>query len=371
MNLNRGCKFMKIKDVKIGKINIPLKTPFKTALRTVYEVEDIIIKVETDEGIYGFGEAPPTAVITGDTLGSIIDAAKNYIKKSIVGIEAENIEEILNRIDNSIVHNSSAKAAVDMAIYDIYGKIHKAPLYKLLGGYRQEIVTDITISVNDPSEMVRDSLEAIKFGYKTLKIKVGTDENKDIDRIRAIRSAVPRNIDIRVDANQGWSPKEAVRILNKFEDMGLNIEFVEQPVKMGDIEGLKYVTEHVLIPVMADESVFTPEDALLIIKNRAADLINIKLMKTGGIHNALKICSMAEMYGVTCMIGCMLEAKVSVTAAVHLAMAKKVITKIDLDGPVLCKEDPVVGGAIFRNSKITISESPGLGIENVNGVIWL
>ena len=150
------------------------------------------------------------------------------------------------------------------------------------------------------------------------------------------------------------------------EDAGLQIEFVEQPVSAHDIDGLKFVTDNVNIPVLADESVFSPMDALNILQRRAADFINIKLMKTGGIYNALKICSLAEMYGVECMIGCMLEAKVSVTAAVHLACAKSIITKIDLDGPVLCSEDPVNGGAIFNESKIMLTDAPGLGIKSIN-----
>jgi L-alanine-DL-glutamate epimerase-like enolase superfamily enzyme len=154
------------------------------------------------------------------------------------------------------------------------------------------------------------------------------------------------------------------------EDAELKIEFVEQPVKAHDIEGLKFVTDNAPILVMADESVFSPEDALKIMQTRAADLINIKLMKTGGIHNALKICSMAEIYGVQCMIGCMLEAKVSVTAAVHLAAAKSIITKIDLDGPVLCSEDPVEGGALFDERRISLTDAPGLGIKRVHGIKW-
>lgn len=150
----------------------------------------------------------------------------------------------------------------------------------------------------------------------------------------------------------------------------MKIEFVEQPVDAHDIEGLKFVADNVAIPVMADESVFSPKDALKIMQLRAADLINIKLMKTGGMHNALKICSIAEIYGVECMIGCMLEAKVSVTAAVHLAAAKSIITKIDLDGPVLCSTDPVEGGAKFQNSKISISEEPGFGFKQIHGIIY-
>ena len=241
----------------------------------------------------------------------------------------------------------------------------------MLGGYRKEIITDITISVNDPEEMARDSMDAIKRGFETLKIKVGKDAAMDLERMKSIRNAVGYDVKLRIDANQGWKPKEAVKVLRKMEDAGLDIEFVEQPVEAHDIDGLKYVTDNVSIPVLADESVFSPHDALTILQNRAADFINIKLMKTGGIHNALKICSIAEVYGVECMIGCMLEAKVSVNAAVHLAAAKSIITKIDLDGPVLCSEDPVEGGAIFDEYKITLNDAPGLGVRKVNGIRYI
>lgn len=357
---------MKITDIKLGHISVPLKKPFKTALRTVNSVEDIIVKIETDSGNVGYGEAPPTAVITGDTTGSIIGAIEEYIRPQLLGKDIENFEELMLILDKSLVKNTSAKAAVDIALYDLYGQMLKAPLYKIWGGYRKEIITDITISVNDPEQMAKDSLEAIALGYDTLKIKVGKDPSLDIERMKAIRNAVGYDVRLRIDANQGWKPKEAVRILRSMEDAGMNLELVEQPVIAHDIEGLKFVTDNVGIPVMADESVFSPKDALKIMQLRAADYINIKLMKTGGLHNALKICSAAEIYGMECMLGCMLEAKVSVTAAVHLAAAKSIITKIDLDGPVLCSEDPIIGGAVFNNYSITLPDKPGLGIEGIN-----
>jgi o-succinylbenzoate synthase len=356
---------MKITDIKIKHISVPLKTPFKTALRTVNSVEDIIVEIYTDTGNIGYGEAQPTGVITGDTAGAIVGAIEDHIKKSIIGMPVENFEELMLKLNNCIIKNTSAKAAIDIALYDLYGQLYNAPLYKLLGGYRKEIITDITISVNDPEEMAKDSLDAIKRGYNTLKIKVGKDSIKDMERMKAIRKAVGHDVNLRIDANQGWKPKEAVKILREMEDAGLQIEFVEQPVAAHDIDGLKFVTDNVYIPVLADESVFSPMDALNILQRRAADFVNIKLMKTGGIYNALKICSLAEMYGVECMIGCMLEAKVSVTAAVHLACAKSIITKIDLDGPVLCSGDPVVGGAIFNEYKINLPEDSGLGIKSI------
>ncbi|MBC8591358.1 dipeptide epimerase [Wansuia hejianensis] len=362
---------MKIIDIKLGHISVPLRTPFKTALRTVNSVEDIIVRIETDTGNVGYGEIPPTGVITGDTTGAIIGAIESHIKKALIGMDIENIEEIMDKLDKSIVGNTSAKAGVDIAIYDLYGQLYNAPVYKILGGYRKEIITDITISVNEPEEMARDSIDAINRGYRTLKIKVGNDAKKDIERMKAIREAVGYDVDLRIDANQGWNYKEAIYTLRKMEDAGLNIELVEQPVPGHDFEGLKMVTDNVSIPVMADESVFSPKDAIKIMEMRAADYINIKLMKTGGIHNALKICNIAEVYGVECMIGCMLEAKVSVNAAVHLAAAKKIITKIDLDGPVLCSEDPVDGGSVFNESKIILNDAPGFGIKDIQGIKYI
>ena len=362
---------MKITEVKLGKISVPLRVPFKTALRSVSSVEDIVVEVHTDTGAVGYGEAPPTGAITGDTTGAILGALQDHIIKTVVGRDVDDFEELMLALNKCIVGNTSAKAAMDMALWDLYGQLYKIPVYKLLGGSRKEIITDITISVNDPDEMARDAVDAVRRGYDTLKIKVGAHPELDVARLTAVRQAIGNDTRIRIDANQGWEPKQAVRLLNQMQEKGLDIEFVEQPVKARDIDGLKYVTERSYVPVLADESVFSPEDAVRIMQTRAADLVNIKLMKCGGLYNALKIVSAAEVYGVECMIGCMLEAKISVNAAVHLACAKKIITKIDLDGPVLCSEDPILGGAVFDEQRITVSDEPGLGIKGVEKMTYL
>ena len=356
---------MRITRVRLGRISVPLRVPFKTALRSVDSVEDVVVEVHTDAGAIGYGEAPPTGVITGDTTGAIVGAIQDHIGKAILDRDVDDLEDLLQRVQRSIVHNTSAKAAVDMALWDLYGQLHHIPVYKLLGGARKHIVTDITISVNPPEEMARDARDAIGRGYDCLKVKVGANPALDVERLSAVRRAAGDGVCIRIDANQAWRPREAVRILNAMQEKGLAIEFVEQPVKAQDIDGLRYVTEHSDVPVLADESVFSPEDALRIMQTRAADLINIKLMKCGGLTNALKIASAAEVYGVECMIGCMLEAKISVNAAVELACAKRIITKVDLDGPVLCSEDPILGGAVFHEKEITVSDEPGLGIKGV------
>ena len=356
---------MKITKVRLGRISVPLRVPFKTALRSVNSVEDVIVEIHTDCGAVGYGEAPPTGAITGDTTGAIIGAIQDNIAKTILGRDVDDFENLLQAVQKSIVGNTSAKAAVDMALWDLYGQLYNIPVHKLLGGSKKQIVTDITISVNDPDVMVKDALNAVERGYDCLKMKVGVNPALDVARLSAVRNAVGKDIVIRIDANQAWKPKEAVRILNQMQEQGLDIELVEQPVHAHDLEGLKYVTERSYVPVLADESVFSPENAMTIMKMGAADLINIKLMKCGGIYNALKIASAAEVYGVECMIGCMLEAKISVNAAVSLACAKNIITKVDLDGPVLCLEDPIIGGAVFNEKIITVSDAPGLGIQGI------
>ena len=362
---------MKITGVRLGKISVPLRVPFKTALRSVSSVEDVIVEVYTDTGAVGYGEAPPTGAITGDTTGAILGALQDHIIKTVVGRDVDEFEDLMQALNKCIVGNTSAKAAMDMALWDLYGQLYRIPVYKLMGGSRKEIITDITISVNDPEEMARDAVDAVRRGYDTLKIKVGAHPELDVARLTAVRQAIGNDTRIRIDANQGWEPKQAVRLLNQMQEKGLDIEFVEQPVKAHDIDGLKYVTQRSYVPVLADESVFSPEDAVRIMQTGAADLVNIKLMKCGGLYNALKIVSAAEVYGVECMIGCMLEAKISVNAAVHLACAKKIITKIDLDGPVLCSEDPILGGAVFDEQRITVSDEPGLGIKGVEKITYL
>jgi o-succinylbenzoate synthase len=354
---------VKITAVETHKLTVPLIKPFKTALRVLTVSETLVVKVRLENGLVGHGAASPTAVITGDTLGSISGALNEVLVPLLIGQDIINYEGLCTRLNNAVVRNSSAKAALDMAIYDLVGQIHNAPLYKLLGGHKSEFETDITVSINHVDEMVADALRAVGEGFSVLKLKVGLDAREDLHRVRSIRQAVGPAVKLRLDANQGWKAKEAIRVILAMEDAGLDVELVEQPVKAHDIEGLKQVTDSVSIPIMADESVFSPADALRVLSLRAADLINIKLMKAGGIHNALKINALAESAGVECMVGCMIENKIGVTAAAHLAAAKSNITRMDLDAPLLLTAEPIVGGITFAGPKVILPSAPGLGTE--------
>jgi o-succinylbenzoate synthase len=362
---------MKIKDLKLYSLKIPLIKEFKTSLRTVKIADETIVKIESEDGRVGYGEAAPTAVITGDTSQSIRGIIKNNIRPVLIGEDIENIEKIHFLIEKAAVNNSSAKAAVEMAAYDLFAQNYGAPLYKILGGYRDTLTSDLSISVNSPAEMKEDAIKAVKDGYQVLKLKVGKGIDKDLNRVRAVRDAVGDEIKIRLDANQGWKAKEAVYIIKIMEAENLKIELIEQPVKANDFEGLKFVRDNVQTPAMADESLFSAEDCLRLLKMQACDLINIKLMKAGGIYNALKINAIAEANGVEVMVGSMLEAKLSVTAAAHLAAAKKNITRLDLDAPLYLVEDPIKGGIKIKGPKISFSKGSGLGIKEIDNLVEL
>ena len=360
---------MKITDIRFGMLRAPLKTPFKTALRTVEQVEDVVVMVHTDTGHVGYGSAPATAVITGDTHGSVVEAIGRYIAPRLLGHDIADLNHLTHQVQGAMERNTSAKAAVEIALYDLWGQLFGAPIYKLLGGGAPSITTDITISVDYIDKMVADAVDAVDRGFESLKIKVGKDIGLDIERTKAIHAAVEGRALLRLDANQGWTPKQAVFALNALENAGVMLELVEQPVKARDLEGMRYVTERVHTPVMADESVFGPREVIDLIRMRAADIVNIKLMKTGGISNAVKLADICSLHGIECMIGCMLESSIGVAAAVHVAVAKAdVITKVDLDGPSLCQHDPVVSGVQFNEAEIRVTDAPGLGIRSIAGL---
>ncbi|MEG2353754.1 MAG: dipeptide epimerase [Clostridium sp.] len=357
---------MKIIDIKVGEIDLPLSKSYKRGCLTIDKSEEVVVKIFTDCGEIGLGSAVATPNITGETKESIVGTIK-YLKSLIIGQKVENIEGIMKIVNKAIMYNNSAKAAIDIALYDLMGKRYGVPLYKLLGGHQNSISTSRTINFSSTEEMVTKSLEAVMDGYSSLKLKVGYDVSTDVQRITSIRKAVRKGINIRIDANQGWRPKEAVKIIRTLEDLGLDMDFIEQPVKAWDIEGLRYVTHNVSTEILADESVLGPPSAFKVIKDNVADLISIKLMKTGGLHNAIKIYDMADTTDIRTMMGCMYESKIGITAAASLAVAKMNMIKSDLDTMFTYESDHIIGGVKISGDTITLPEKPGLGIEEIIG----
>lgn len=353
-----------IKLIQVFPIAVPLKSPFKTALRTVTTAESLLVKVTDSDGVVGLGEAAPTAAITGDTTASIRYAIEAVLAPKVIGASLGNAEALKQTIETGIVGNHSPKAALNIAVNDLLAKHAGVSLAEYLGGYRTQVRTDYTVSVGTTDAMVSHATALVAEGFDTLKVKVGNQSPfEDLKQVRAIREAVGPDVKLRLDANQGWRAKQAVVAINQMVDDGLAIELVEQPVPADDFEGMAYVTDRTPIPIMADESIFSVKDALRLLKMAGCDIINLKLMKAGGIDNALKINALAEAFGIPCMVGSMIESQVSVTAAAQMAAAKQNIEYYDLDAAMMFKDQPTIGGITHQGGLITIPDATGLGIE--------
>jgi len=354
---------MKITAIHTSILKAPLKTPFVTALRRVEALEDLVVIIECDNGLLGYGEGAPTPQITGETIGSMM-ATIAFIKPHLLGREVEDFDGLLKAVHTLIVKNTTAKSALEIALYDLKAKSYNQPLYAMLGGTQRKFTTDITISMGDTQQMIADSLHAVGLGYKTLKIKIGENPKKDALRIIALHEALSKDITLRLDANQGWSAEDAVKLLHTLENKDIFAEFIEQPVPAEDIEGLKYIKERVQTPVLADESIFSLKDAKKLLEMQAINYVNIKLAKTAGITQALALADLSHSFGVKCMIGCMLEGPIAVVAGVHVASAKTdVITMLDLDAVSLLASHPLKSSVVFNKSQIVLSDDSGLGVS--------
>lgn len=360
---------MLITRITAGDLHVPLKVPFKTALRSVTEVHTLVLTIETDTGLTGYGEASPMALITGDLIDAM-RAALDFLVPRLLGRSLLDFNAILRTLHQSLMHHSGLKAGIEMALYDLRAQALGLPLYQLLGGGDPQLKTDITISVNPIDTMIMDARRAVADGFDCLKIKLGGHTwRDDVQTVLTIERALGPHIALRLDANQGWSPKHAVQVIAALEQAGVALECVEQPVKADDLAGLKFVTDHVLTPVVADEAVFTLPDAMNIFCTQSADVLNLKLMKTAGLSQAIEIANLARHQHRSCMMGCMIESAISTTAAVHFAVAfDDVVAYIDLDGPQLCAANPVDGGVASTGPWLDLPDTPGLGITAVHGL---
>jgi L-alanine-DL-glutamate epimerase-like enolase superfamily enzyme len=353
-----------ISKVEIYAVTLKYSEPFRIAPGTSTESHNVNVRIITDYDAVGWGESSPSKRVTRENSDTVI-AALDRIAPKLIGRCPLRIEENLEFMDSIVEGNPAAKAAVDIALHDILGKTARKPLFMLMGGYRTEILTDLTLGIKSPKEMAADAAKAVKEGFKALKAKVGVDAVEDVERVRMVREAAGPDTQIRIDANQGWKPQQAIRVLNTIQEF--NIEFVEQPVSAADIKGLARVRKDSPVPVMADESVHSPEDAMRLIQAEAVDFINIKLMKSGGILNGRKIANVAEAAGVPCMIGCMGESGIGIAAAAHLAAAVKNIEYADLDSDIMLRDKLVMkGGTRVEKSKRTFPKYDGLGIVKVD-----
>jgi len=357
---------MKIIQTNIYKLSIPMH-PFSIATGTMYNAQNLFIRIHTDENLTGVGECSAFPVITGESQATCYEMAKEFAAlwkdKDPLDIPGRMAE-----LHAFTAFNSTAKSAFDMALYDLAAKADGIPLYKYLHGSRKPLETDLTIGIQEPEAMAASAVEFAKKGVRIIKVKLGKNGDRDIACVKQIREAVGDSIQLRLDANQGWDFETARKALG---EMGkYNIQFCEQPMRHWNDHLLPDLRASSPVKIMADESVFDHHDALRLIRAAACDYVNIKFAKSGGILEALKINEVCAAEQVPCMMGGMLESRLALTAFAHFASAQDNIEFYDMDTALLGhKTDPVTGGIKYRGYFVEVPESPGIGADIESGFL--
>jgi L-alanine-DL-glutamate epimerase-like enolase superfamily enzyme len=359
-----------IEQLRIHRLTVPLRRPFVTAVRAALLIDVLLVEVRDSDGRCGWGEAPTSWRVTGESPEGVSAALSGPLIEAVRGLASDDIESSGVAIERAVVHNSAARMALDCALFDLAAQVRGVPLFQFLGGSARDIRTDMTLSavVNDAdlATLVQTAHDFVDAGFSTLKVKAGAGGD-DVKTLVEVRRAIGENVRLRVDANQGWSPDRAIQIIKALEDAGVGVELVEQPVGRDNIDGLALVTSQVETPIMADESVWTSRDLREIIRSHAADMINVKLAKTGGLRGAIDLASVAQENGVHVIVGCMAESHVGIAAGAALASALKGSQQHspeaqDLDGGLLLSFSPVLGGVTYQGERLLLSDSPGIGI---------
>jgi L-alanine-DL-glutamate epimerase-like enolase superfamily enzyme len=352
---------MRITAIKILPLTIPRLKPFKVAYATRTVYQGFLLQLATDSGLTGLGEAAPNFEVCGETPEGTAEALA-AMAPLVAGHDPLERERILARLEPWRHAHAAALTAYDLALWDLAGKAAGLPLRALLGGYREGIPNALTIGIMPLDETVAEARTILASGrYAEIKLKLGLDPELDVARVLAVRAVVGPDFPLHVDANQGYDPPGALRVLAALEPA--RIDFAEQPVAAGDLDGLKWVSDRSPIPIMADEAIHTPEDALALVRAQACPMLNIKLQKVGGISRALDVLAIARAAGLRCLIGCMTESRVGISAGAHLALGSAAVSHVDLDGHVGLALDPACGGVRIEGDQLGVSAGPGLGVE--------
>lgn len=352
---------MKITRIEAWPVEMKLSEPYTIAYETVEHTTNVFMRVETNQAITGFGCAAPDQMITGETPESVLKGIAGVVETELKGADPLRTARIIERLKEQLKDQPSAVALVDMAVHDILGKVGRLPLWKLLGGFRTCFKTSVTVGILPADETVERSRDWVSQGFTALKIKGGQDVDADIERVTRVREAVGPNVELRFDANQGYTVEQALRFVNGARSVRL--ELIEQPTAQGDPALLGLVTKEAALPIMADESLMSLRDAFRLARRDLVDMVNVKLMKVGGIYESTLINAVARSAGLEVMVGCMDEAALAIAAGLHFALARPNVAYCDLDGHIGLEGDPSDGAVIIRNGVLYPTNRAGLGFD--------
>jgi L-Ala-D/L-Glu epimerase len=344
-----------IKTINAARKTLHFHAPFEIAYEKVEEADVIIIKLETDDGFIGLGNAAPDTEVTGETVEGVLSLLNEKLTPDFFSDPFESWYRYHEKIMRIFDGYPSAQAAVEEAVLNIWSQKAKMPLHMFFGGYRKSCPIMITIGIKNEKDTVDEAQKRLKEGFKIIKLKGGLDVESDMARIKAVKKIIPTGCSLILDANQGYSAKNAKKLIKSMESGDL--ELIEQPTVAEDIDVLKELHEISPIPIFADESVISVKDAIRLIKDDCVSGVNIKLMKCGGPLNFVNIFNLAKTSGKSVILGCMYETNISITTGAHLALGLP-IDYVDLDsGHLDFYDDPTTGGAEITNGLIKIQSS--------------
>ena len=357
---------MKIADVRLVVADIPVRRPHAMSFTTLHAVNFVFVRLATDDGLVGWGEA---ACLGGPTWSeesaeSVAATIERYIAPWLLGQDAAAIEPLRREMARRIQGNPFARAAVEMALWDLNGRALGVPVHRLLGGrVRDRVPLSWSLAVAEPGAEVAEAVERVGLGHRIFKVKTGAHPvAEDVERVRRIREAVGPAVSLRVDANQGWDRPTALAAIRALEPYDLG--FVEQPVPRWDLEGLAELGRRVAVPIMADESCFTPHDALALARLGGVAILALKVTKSAGLAGSMAIARIAEAAGMGCYVGCMIETSLGTAAYLHLALAAAPVTwGCELFGPLLLAGDVTREPVTYADGCILALDGPGLGVE--------
>lgn len=354
----------RIKDIKVWRENLNNTKPYTIAYKTTDEVHSSFVEITLEDGTTGIGAGNPSDYVTGETLDACMKALEEKNIQFLIGRDIREINQLTYEIWEKMPKNPAARAALDIAIYDAFTKHLGVPLVKYLGQKIKSMPTSNTIGIMNVEETLKEAEDYGKRGFSVLKVKLGINLEEDIERMIKLREKFGNKFTIRIDANQGYSTEKTIEFFNKTKH--LNIELIEQPLKAKAIDEMKNLPEEIRKVIAADESLISPKDAIELIKPpKASGIFNIKLMKCGGVSQALKIADIALLEDVDLFWGCNEESIVSITAALHTAFASAKTKYIDLDGSLDLGTDVVKGGFILKGGVMFCNDKPGLGVERI------